>query len=203
MVIRTQSLFNLYGLKVIYRSVPDTDVFNRINRPVASAKKNIQVLYVFFTAILMGIFKIPVVFYLIRFRLRLDVVHQKLPGRHRRSVRLANKISLMGLHLRKVPAVCRRGFLFLRMRLVNMKKTVNQLPAKDGKNPGNKALPEFSRNTQPATYQRGCGHKPYLQYPAEGPLIAPFKFSRQNNLVSVLRNIAIGDVYERAVDKDQ
>ena len=84
-----------------------------------------------------------------------------------------------------------------------MKKTVNQLTAKDGKNPGNKALPEFSRNTQPATYQRGCSHKPYLQYPAEGPLIAPFKFSRQNNLVSVLRNIAIGDVYERAVDKHQ
>ena len=91
----------------------------------------------------------------------------------------------------------------MRMRLVNMKKTVNQLPAKDGKDPGNQALPEFSRNTQPATYQRGCSHKPYLQYPAEGPLIAPFKFSRQNNLVSVLRNIAIGDVYERAVDKHQ
>ena len=74
MVIRTQSLFNLYGLKIIYRSVPDTDIFNRINRPVASAKKNVQVLYVFFTAVLMGIFKIPVVFYLIRLRLRLDVV---------------------------------------------------------------------------------------------------------------------------------
>ena len=57
LVIRTEPFFYLYRLEILYRRIADADIVDRVDRAITPTEQYVEVLHVFFAAVLMCIRK--------------------------------------------------------------------------------------------------------------------------------------------------
>ena len=92
LVVRPFTCFNLHVAKVLDGRVPDADVIDAFDRPVATTVQNVQVLVVLVLVIAVR---------------RLDVIHKELRRRDTLTKRLADDAAFLGLYVRQFPAISR------------------------------------------------------------------------------------------------
>ena len=165
LVVHPLTRGNLHIAEVLDGRMPDTDVVDAFDRPIATAVQDVQVLVVLVLVIAVR---------------RLDVIHEELRRRDTFAERLADDAAFLGLHVRQFPAIGRRALVVntAGCRLVEMENAVDDFPAEDHDGTGRQG-PQGQRRPG-REHMRGRNHETDHEDGAQDFLKAPTRYVRQD-----------------------